>query len=91
MHVKSVLQRLAIAASCLFAAPITCNSILAKKSADADDKYDYVQDTGSVLKKRVPKGSAGEVSASNTSSASGEAVRNFTQTNTNLDRRATGR
>jgi hypothetical protein len=91
MQYKHTLQRLVIVSSCLFAAPITCNSILAKKTAAADSQYDYVQDTGSSLVKRVPKGSAPGVSSSNTTSASGESLRNFTQNNTSLDHRASGR
>jgi hypothetical protein len=92
MQYKHTLQRLVIASSCLFAAPVTCNSIFAKKTAAADSEYDYVQDTGSNLMKRVPKGSTSSgVGSSNSSSTSGEALRNFTQSNTSLDHRATGR
>jgi hypothetical protein len=91
MQYKHTLQRLTIISSCLLAAPVTCNSILAKKTAEADSKYDYVQDTGSSLIKRVPKGSAPEVGSSSSSSASGEALRKYTQSNTSLDHRATGR
>lgn len=69
---------------------MTCNSILAKKTAAIDGEYDYVQDTGSSLVKRVPKGSAPTVGSSASSSASGEAVRNFTRQNQNLGGRSGG-
>lgn len=51
-----------------------------------ESPYDCVQTTGSSLKKRVPTGSAPEVGSSQSSSASGEAVTNFTRANTGVGR-----
>lgn len=86
MSFKHTLQRFVIASSCLLAAPVTCNSILAKKGEVDESKYDYVQTTGSSLVKRVPKGSAPEVGSSASSSATGEAINNFTRANTSVGR-----
>ena len=72
-----------LSASLLAVVPVKCNSIFAKRNLAADDGYEYVMVTGSSVPMRVQKGKSAVPNAP-VSVTSGEALRNFTQSHTNV-------
>lgn len=75
---KQISRLLLLSAGCLTAFPVTCNSIFAKRHLDADDGYEYVKVSGSMLPQRVKKGAA-VVTTSPTDAVSKEAFEQMRQ------------
>lgn len=55
---KQVIYSVLVSTSSVAAFPVTCNSIFAKSKPVADDAdYEYVSVTGTLIKRRIKKGS----------------------------------
>ena len=68
---KRVIRYVLFSSGCLAAFPVICHSLFEKSKTAADDSYEYVTPTGSMMPQRVKKGQ-GAVTASPTSAMSGE-------------------
>jgi hypothetical protein len=79
---KQILQAFYMSSCILAAVPVTCNSIFAKKSAQAtDDGYEWIEVSGSNIRQRVKKGSVPANTAAEDSMLQ-EQFRKVTQKNT---------